>query len=718
MKRIKYILNFRSVFFAMMLVLSITSLANNYIDKVFDGINYRLNFHSYNNKGIPESVTAEVMPLQSGKYSGFISIPPSVTWTDTWCITYYNGNNVLVMEDITFTKVCPVTEIGSGAFNDCNGLTGVSIPNSVLVIGNGSFKNCTNLTNVVIPNSVTDLYYEAFSGCSGLQNLTIGSSVVNIGNAVFAYCASLTEVNIPNSVVSIGGGAFMYCSGLTNVFLGESLKNIHNGAFSDCKSITSVTIPSSVEFIGTCVFAKCVNLTSVTCLPETPPRGADSDTFQNLYDQITLHVPAGSLYEYQTTSPWKYFYQILPIEQEYTVMLDQTNAVVEKGDFVQLKATVSPDDDFSPSVTWSSSDSGVATVNDWGIVTAVDKGNATITAHVGNTSATCNVRVVEHMVMLDQSSATIPLYSTLQLNAMVTPQDGYEPSVIWNSSMPGVATVTSTGLVKGNMIGTSIITAKVGRSTASCVVTVSPIQATSLELNAYQKQIETGQIFTLVAMVYPELATNYMVTWTIPNTDVISYTLSGNECIIIGEKVGQVTITARTTDGSNLSKSCVVTVLDDGIVVLAESITLDEHNLTMNVGSSKKLTATIMPVNTSNKNINWTSSNKAVATVDSNGIVKAIKKGNVIITASTTDGTELSDRCVVTIVTGGHDSSLRGDVDKDGNINISDVTSLIDYLLSGNADGISLENADCDESGNINISDVTSLIDYLLSGSW
>jgi alpha-amylase len=59
-----------------------------------------------------------------------------------------------------------------------------------------------------------------------------------------------------------------------------------------------------------------------------------------------------------------------------------------------------------------------------------------------------------------------------------------------------------------------------------------------------------------------------------------------------------------------------------------------------------------------------------------------------------------------------------GDVDKDGNVNISDVTALIDYLLSGNADGISLENADCDESGNINISDVTSLIDYLLSGSW
>ena len=60
----------------------------------------------------------------------------------------------------------------------------------------------------------------------------------------------------------------------------------------------------------------------------------------------------------------------------------------------------------------------------------------------------------------------------------------------------------------------------------------------------------------------------------------------------------------------------------------------------------------------------------------------------------------------------------RGDVDVDGSVTISDVTALIDYLLSGNASGINLSNADCDQDGNVNISDVTALIDYLLSGSW
>jgi hypothetical protein len=60
----------------------------------------------------------------------------------------------------------------------------------------------------------------------------------------------------------------------------------------------------------------------------------------------------------------------------------------------------------------------------------------------------------------------------------------------------------------------------------------------------------------------------------------------------------------------------------------------------------------------------------------------------------------------------------RGDIDGDGSVTISDVTGLIDYLLSGNATGVNLESADCDQDGNINISDVTTLIDFLLRGNW
>ena len=84
---------------------------------------------------------------------------------------------------------------------------------------------------------------------------------------------------------------------------------------------------------------------------------------------------------------------------------------------------------------------------------------------------------------------------------------------------------------------------------------------------------------------------------------------------------------------------------------------------------------------------------------------------------TTTAGTEIpfpDEQCIVTVPV----SIIRGDVNGDGSVNISDVTALIDYLLSGNASDIDVNAADCNQDGSINISDVTSLIDYLLSGSW
>ena len=72
------------------------------------------------------------------------------------------------------------------------------------------------------------------------------------------------------------------------------------------------------------------------------------------------------------------------------------------------------------------------------------------------------------------------------------------------------------------------------------------------------------------------------------------------------------------------------------------------------------------------------------------------------------------ETCTVTLPA----SFIKGDVDGDGNVNISDVTTLIDYLLSGDASGLNLAGADCDQGGSVNIADVTALIDYLLSGSW
>ena len=190
-----------------------------------------------------------------------------------------------------------VTGIGNSAFSGCNGLTSISIPESVTSIGSGAFSGCNNLTSIVvesdnpnydsrnncnaiiekssntliigcnstiIPSSVTTIGNSAFAGCSGLTSVTIPNSVTSIGNSAFAGCSGLTSITIPNSITSIGDYAFQECSGLTSVTIPNSVTSINDYAFSGCSGLTSVTIPSSMTSIGYGAFYDCSGLTSIT----------------------------------------------------------------------------------------------------------------------------------------------------------------------------------------------------------------------------------------------------------------------------------------------------------------------------------------------------------------------------------------------------------------------------------------------------------------------
>ncbi len=149
------------------------------------------------------------------------------------CNIYKNGTGMLCFDR-------DVTTIGDEAFERCESLTSVTIPDSVTTIGDSAFSWCKGLTSVTIPDSVTTIGYEAFSYCRSLTSVTIPDSVTTIGWHAFAVCSSLTSITIPDSVTEIGGYAFWNCSSLTTVTIGDSVTTIENGAFSSCSSLTSV----------------------------------------------------------------------------------------------------------------------------------------------------------------------------------------------------------------------------------------------------------------------------------------------------------------------------------------------------------------------------------------------------------------------------------------------------------------------------------------------
>ena len=132
-----------------------------------------------------------------------------------------------------------VTTIGESAFADCNSLTSVTIPDSVMTIGDYAFLRC-RLTSVTIPDSVTTIGEHAFADCNSLTNVTIPDSVTTIGEWVFDSCSSLVSVTIGNSVTTIGNYAFVYCSSLISVTIGNSVTMIGDRAFDNCRNLTSI----------------------------------------------------------------------------------------------------------------------------------------------------------------------------------------------------------------------------------------------------------------------------------------------------------------------------------------------------------------------------------------------------------------------------------------------------------------------------------------------
>ena len=156
-----------------------------------------------------------------------------------------------------------VIKIGDYAFYDCKSLTSIDIPNDVAEIGDYAFSNCTNLVSIGMPNSVTKIGSSTFSYCKSLTSIDIPNSVTEIESATFLGCTSLASINLPESITMIGSRAFERCSNLTSIDIPNSVTEIESATFLGCTSLASINLPESITMIGSRAFEGCSNLTSI-----------------------------------------------------------------------------------------------------------------------------------------------------------------------------------------------------------------------------------------------------------------------------------------------------------------------------------------------------------------------------------------------------------------------------------------------------------------------
>lgn len=302
------------------------------------------------------------------------------------------------------------------------------------------------------------------------------------------------------------------------------------------------------------------------------------------------------------------------------VTLDQSELKLAVGGTATLTAKVTPDNVKDNSVTWSSSNTSVATVNG-GVVTAVGTGEATITVKTneGGHTATCKVSVFDHVtgVTLDKTEASLAVGKTLTLKATVIPAGAMDESVTWYSSNSAVASV-SNGVVTALSPGEAVITVSTndGGHTASCKVTVWK-EVTAVSLNITSASIVAGASVTLKATVSPADATYKDVTWTTSDASVATV----QNGVVTGVAPGTATITATTADGG-LKATAQITVV---------GLSFKEDSMTVTMGDKKNVQ---FEYNATDSPLVWTSSNEGVATVDENGAVTGVSVGSCTVTAT------------------------------------------------------------------------------------
>ena len=305
----------------------------------------------------------------------------------------------------------------------------------------------------------------------------------------------------------------------------------------------------------------------------------------------------------------------------------------------KLSVTVEPEDASDKSVTWSSSDESVATVDNEGYVSAVAAGEAIITATSsdGGKTAACKVTVSEKNipvtgVSVKPESLSIVEGETAEIVASVTPEDATSKSVTWSSDNEDVATVSEEGIVTAVSAGKASVTATTVDSgkTASCTVTVTakPVPVTGVSISSKTLTIEKGKSKDLAATVQPKDATNQKVTWASSNKSVATVSSNG---VVTAVAAGTATITVTTQDGG-FTASCDVTVPASasfsGLTLEAinsGTVTIDSDPMNLTIEMSKD-------------GVNWTSKTGNQIYIDLSAGEKVYLRGDNSTYAKTVNG--------------------------------------------------------------------------------
>lgn len=529
------------------------------------------------------------------------------------------------------SKVTARTDDG-GFMSSCNVTVGVGVEKIELDKSELSLKKgeSASLKATIFPENASD------------KSLKWGSSDVSVAT-VDAYGNVKAEGNGEATVFvsSSDGGFTAYC----NVKVGTPV----TGISLDPREFTLETIGSSFTIKPVISPEDASDLGVVWESADTKVVSVASDGTVTAIGPGTTTVKATTNYGSFTSNC------VVSVKSPAQhVSLDKTSLKLLEGESGKLTATVYPLNSTQKTLTWVSDHPDVASVDNEGNVTARKAGTATVTVKVAeNVTAVCKVTVISRVTGISLSETTVELKpgETHQLTATVLPQNASNAEVTWYSDKESVATVSQSGLVTGVGPGETTVHAVTtdGGKMASCLVKVgTPVKGITLSVSS--KTLYVGDpSLDISAALTPANATDKSLEWSSSDPEVASIAPGAAlHAVIKPLKPGKTTITATTKDGG-FTASCEVTVKRH-----VSGVSLNKASLTLYVGETESLAATVAPEDASDKSVVWSSGNSAVASV-SNGKVTANKPGSAVIKVVTND---LSKEAACTVTVKRHAESV------------------------------------------------------------
>lgn len=337
-----------------------------------------------------------------------------------------------------------------------------------------------------------------------------------------------------------------------------------------------------------------------------------------------------------------------------SIKLDKTSLEIATGGFYNLHATVEPEDATDKSLEWSSSNEDVVTVNKNGRAVGFGTGSAVVTvSSVSNpeVKATCEFKVTSEVVSVTgitiyTSSTKLYIGTPQQLDAVIKPNNATDQNITWKSSNQSVATVSETGLVTPLAVGSVVVSATThdGGKTDQVTLTVYDTQLTSFTFAEYSAEpivVHDGTTFQLTPVILPEDASNKKVSWSTSDKNIAQ--VNANGLVTFYSTNGSVSITGTTAVGSLTCRQAFkVEVQPREITIPAE--------LTVNKGGSTTVKPKILPDNTFNKEVGFSTDNASIATVSDDGQVTGVSTGTTTLRAWCQADPSVKAECKVTVI--------------------------------------------------------------------